>query len=213
MKTPAVFTKSGNKATASVKLDKTVFDVVPEQHDLLKQAYTSYLANGRDNLAFTKTRGLVRGGGRKPWRQKGTGRARFGSIRNPIWTGGGIAFGPTGQENYKKKIHKNAKHQALRQALSISLDSGKLHVIESIDPKMAKTKEAVAFIDKLKLTGKIMIVVKDKTELLSRATRNIKTVSCVQAQYLNVYDVLNADNIIIEKPALETIEKWLGVTK
>jgi len=213
MKTPIVFTKSGNKATSAVKLNKTVFDVIPEKHDLLQQAYTSYLANGRDNLAVTKTRGLVRGGGRKPWRQKGTGRARFGSIRNPIWTGGGIAFGPTGQENYKKKLHKNAKHQALRQALSLSLDSGKFHVIEAIDPKMTKTKEAVSLISKLKLEGKLLIVVDNKTESLSRAVQNINNVSCVQATYLNVFDVLNADNIIVEKPAIEAIENWLGVTK
>ena len=94
------FTKTGNKATVAAKLNKAIFGVEVGNNELLKQAYDSYLTNGRINLAKAKSRGEVRGGGRKPWRQKGTGRARFGSTRNPIWRGGGVAFGPTGIENY-----------------------------------------------------------------------------------------------------------------
>src|ERR1019366_10319418 len=112
----ATYTKSGTKATTAAKLDKDVFGVEVKNHQLLKSAYEAYLANGRPNLAVTKTRGLVRGGGKKPWRQKGTGRARFGSSRNPIWRGGGIAFGPTGNENYTHKLPLNAKRLAIRQA-------------------------------------------------------------------------------------------------
>jgi large subunit ribosomal protein L4 len=100
---------------------------------LLKRAYDAYLANGRVGSATTKTRGEVRGGGRKPWRQKGTGRARFGSIRNPIWRGGGITFGPTGVENHTIKMHTSTKRKAIRQALSLALDAGKLIVIEAFD--------------------------------------------------------------------------------
>src|SRR5580658_9500569 len=111
----ATFTKTGTKATTPAKLDKAVFGVEVKHHELLKAAYVAYLANGRGNLAVTKTRGLVSGGGRKPWRQKGTGRARFGSSRNPIWRGGGIAFGPTGQENYTKNLNIKAKRLALKQ--------------------------------------------------------------------------------------------------
>src|SRR6266542_3979615 len=111
------YTKSGSKAAAAAKLDAAVFAVMPGNHELLKLAYTAYLANGRDNLALTKTRGLVRGGGKKPWKQKGTGRARFGSSRNPIWRGGGIVFGPTGLENYTKKVPTQSKRLAIRQAL------------------------------------------------------------------------------------------------
>src|SRR6478752_3221532 len=96
----ATYTKTGNKATTAAKLDKKVFGLEVANHDLLKQAYLAYLANGRENLAVVKKRGEVRGGGKKPWRQKGTGRARFGSSRNPIWRGGGIAFGPTGNASY-----------------------------------------------------------------------------------------------------------------
>ena len=100
------YTKTGTKLPTAIKLQPDVFGVLPENHELLKSAYLSYLADNRLNLAMTKTRGLVRGGGRKPWRQKGTGRARFGSSRNPIWRGGGVVFGPTGNENYKRKLSK-----------------------------------------------------------------------------------------------------------
>src|ERR1700761_3330085 len=128
----ATYTKTGTKATTPAKLDKAVFGVEAKNHDLLKQAYTSYLANGRENLAVTKTRGLVRGGGKKPWKQKGTGRARFGSSRGPIWRGGGITFGPTGQENYSKQMNTKAKRQAIRQALSDAATTNKIVVIEDI---------------------------------------------------------------------------------
>src|SRR5262249_13360699 len=103
MATPT-YTASGTKATAPAKLDKTVFGLEPKNHTLLHEAYTAHLANGRVNLAITKKRGEVRGGGKKPWRQKGTGRARIGSIRAPQWRGGGIVFGPTGVENYTKHL-------------------------------------------------------------------------------------------------------------
>src|SRR6476646_11135064 len=99
----ATYTKSGTKAATPAKLDKAVFGLEVKNHQLLKDAYLTYLANGRDNNAIAKKRGEVSGGGRKPWRQKGTGNARFGSSRNPIWTGGGVAFGPTGNENYVKQ--------------------------------------------------------------------------------------------------------------
>src|SRR5437763_6792278 len=124
----ATFTKSGTKAATPAKLDKTVFAVDIKNHELLKQAYEAYLANGRENLAVTKTRGLVRGGGRKQWKQKGTGRARFGSSRNPIWRGGGIVFGPTGEENYSKQLNIKAKRQAIRQALSVASSADKVSV-------------------------------------------------------------------------------------
>src|SRR5579859_3788007 len=109
----ATYTKSGNKATTAAKLDKQVFGVEVKDHGLLQQAYLAYMANGRQNLAVVKTRGLVSGGGKKPWKQKGTGRARFGSSRNPIWRGGGIVFGPTGLENYSHSLSTQSKRLAL----------------------------------------------------------------------------------------------------
>jgi large subunit ribosomal protein L4 len=127
----STYNKAGVKATTTAKLDAAVFGLEITSHELLKEAYTAYLANGRDNLAVTKTRGLVRGGGKKPWKQKGTGRARFGSTRNPIWRGGGIVFGPTGDENYTKTLSTKARRQAIRQALSLKADA--IKVIEMFE--------------------------------------------------------------------------------
>jgi large subunit ribosomal protein L4 len=180
-------------------------------HDLLKQAYVGYLANGRVNLAVTKKRGEVSGGGKKPWKQKGTGRARFGSSRNPIWRGGGIAFGPTGNETYSKKLNTTAKRQALRQALSLSQD--KIKVIETFECKDGKVKTALAFLTKIGATRNVLLVVSEKDALVERATRNLSEVKASQAKYLNVYDVLNADSIVISKKALDIVHEWLGGTK
>ncbi len=205
------YTKAGAKATTPAKLDKTVFAVEVTSHELLKQAYLAYLANGRENFAVVKTRGLVRGGGKKPWKQKGTGRARFGSTRNPIWRGGGIVFGPTGHENYSHKLNTQAKRTAIRQALSVNADV--IKVVEALEPKEAKTKTFVSFLAKLGADRNVLIVADNKTPELVRATSNIQYVTLVQAKYLNVYDILNADHIVISKKAVEIIEEWLGGKK
>src|SRR5579863_3258916 len=113
-----------------IALDKSIFEVFPKSHDLLHSAYVNYLANSRQNNAVTKKRGEVSGGGRKPWRQKGTGRARTGSIRNPIRKGGGVIFGPTGQENYKQKLPKKMIKLAIRQALSIANKEGIINIVD-----------------------------------------------------------------------------------
>src|SRR5580692_6269259 len=137
----ATYTAAGAKATTPAKLNKAVFGVEVTSHELLKAAYTAYLGNSRMNLAVTKTRGLVSGGGRKPWKQKGTGRARFGSSRTPIWRGGGITFGPTGEENYSKQMNVKAKRLAIRQALSLAAEAGKISVIEDVQIKSGKTAD------------------------------------------------------------------------
>ncbi|HET8709529.1 MAG TPA: 50S ribosomal protein L4 [Candidatus Saccharimonadales bacterium] len=208
MASAATFTKSGSKATTAAKLDKAVFDVAPKNHELLKQAYDAYLSNGRDNYATTKTRGLVSGGGKKPWRQKGTGRARFGSSRNPIWRGGGIAFGPTGVENYNKSMNVKAKRLAIRQALSISAEAKKVVVIEDI--KAAKTAELAKLLEKVGANRRTLVVVENKTPELIRVSNNLADVKLVSATYLNVYDVLNADNVVFTNDALKATTAWLG---
>lgn len=209
----ATYTKSGTKATTAAQLNKDVFGVSTESHDLLKSAYTAYLANGRQNLAVTKTRGLVSGGGRKPWRQKGTGRARFGSSRNPIWRGGGIAFGPTGLENYKHNLSLQQKRQAIRQALSMAADEDRLKIIEIFDCKDGKVKETLKLLDKIDVKGNVLIAVSLKDDLVNRATNNIPNVLAVNAKYLNVFNVMNADTIILSKEALDIIHEWLGESK
>jgi large subunit ribosomal protein L4 len=207
--TAPAFTKTGAKAEAA-KLDANVFGILPENHELLKLAYTAYLANGRENHAVTKTRGLVSGGGKKPWKQKGTGRARFGSSRNPIWRGGGIAFGPTGEENYSKKINVTAKRLAIRQALSLAVTENHICIVESIASKDGKVAPIVATLKKINATGNILIVTDNKDDMILRATNNLQNVKVVNANYLNVFDVMNADTIVITEIALEIVKEWLG---
>jgi large subunit ribosomal protein L4 len=206
----ATYTKSGAKASTPAKLDKAVFGVEVKNHQLLKEAYLSYLANGRTNNAVAKKRGEVSGGGRKPWRQKGTGNARFGSSRNPIWRGGGVAFGPTGQENYSRKLSTAAKRQALRQALSIAAQEDRIRVIETFDASTGKVKRTLELLKKFNANGQVLIVVSKKEDLDNRATRNIPYVKSVQATYLNIYDLMNSDTIVISKNSLEMINEWLG---
>ena len=207
----STFTKAGTKATTSAKLDKNIFGVEVKNHELLKSVYVAYLANGRANLARTLKRGEVSGGGKKPWKQKGTGRARFGSSRNPIWRGGGVAFGPTGNENYSHKVNKTAKAVALRQALSLASDSNKIIIIEDFALKEAKTKLAVQLLEKIGATGNVLVVVTNKSDELVKATSNLESVLLTQATYLNVYGVLNADHIVITEAALAEVTKWLSV--
>ncbi len=208
MATPT-FSAAGTKAATAAKLSREVFGVEVKNHQLLKQAYDAYLANGRENLAVVKTRGLVRGGGKKPWKQKGTGRARFGSSRNPIWRGGGIVFGPTGLENYTVKISTTSKRVALRQALSLANQNGKLIVVEKLSSKEGKTAEMAKLLIKLGVTRDALVVVDSKTPELVNATANLQNVMLVSASYLNVFDILNADHIVLTTDALKTVESWL----
>jgi len=203
----ATYTKSGNKATTSAKLDKTIFDVEVKTHALLKQAYVSYQANGRENLSKTLRRGEVRGGGKKPWKQKGTGRARFGSIRVPIWRGGGITFGPLGNENYSRRLTTGTKRQAVRQALSVNKDN--IIIVEDFVCKDGKTAETVKFFDKIGAKRNVLLVVSNKDILVERATRNLENVVVTQAMYLNVFNIMNADVIVITEKSLEIIHEWL----
>lgn len=199
------YTKSGNKGT-DTNLDSDIFGVKLNP-ELIAQAYNRYLSNRRTNNAKTLTRGLVAGGGKKPWRQKGTGRARTGSIRNPIWRGGGITFGPTGGENYQKDIPRKMAKLALAQALSAQAKQVK--VIEKFAISEYKTKAVLELLTKLSVEGNIVIVV-DKTDAITaKSVANIAGVSLITTYDLNVYSVMNADAIIIEAAALDTIGGWL----
>ena len=201
------------KSTTTVKsaastLPKEVFAVEVNNHDLVKRAYEAYLANGRANHAVTKTRGLVRGGGKKPWQQKGTGRARVGSSRNPIWRGGGIVFGPTGHENYTKSLSTAQKRQALRQALTLKVNKIIVAEFSAADGKVKNTLDLIA---KHKLTRRTLLVVDEKDLNVDRATRNVQNIKAVQAMYLNVFDILNADHIVMTKKSVEIVKNWLSV--
>ena len=175
---------------------------------LVHQAVVAYMAGGRQGSKQQKTRSDVRGGGKKPWKQKGTGRARFGSTRNPIWRHGGIVFGPRGNENYTLKVSKTAKRVALRQALSMAHTAKKV-VVQDITTT-GKTAEIAKFLADNKFTRRTLVVVDEKSPEMLRATRNIQDVKLVRATYLNVYDILNADAIILSKAAVKAVEAWLG---
>lgn len=189
-------------------LPKEVFAVEVPNHELLKMAYNAYLANSRQASATTKQRGEVSGGGKKPWKQKGTGRARFGSSRNPIWRGGGVVFGPRGNENYKINISKTSKRVALKQALTLANEAKKI-VVDSIKTT-GKTAEVFSHLKDNDLTKKrVLIVVAEKTEELMRATNNLPNVLLISANYLNVYHVLNADKIVMDKDSVKVVKEWL----
>lgn len=206
------FTKSGNKAEATATLDESVFGVTPN-HELISLAYRSYLAAARNAHANTLGRGEVRGGGRKPWRQKGTGRARVGSIRVPNWRGGGVVFGPTGEENFEIRMTDKMRRGAIRQALSAQAAEKRVTVMEDFDSKDGKVKTAIALISKLKLDGAILLVVENKTDIIDRATRNVTGLEVTAANYLNVAKIITSDHIVITKPALAVVSAWLGEVK
>ena len=196
-------------ATTTPTLNKSVFNVDVTNHELLKLAYDAYLANSRKVSATTKRRGEVRGGGKKPWRQKGAGRARFGSSRNPIWRGGGIVFGPLGNENYTKKLSTKSRRLAIRQALTLANKAKKITISDF--KTTGKTKDVANFLNKEKIdVRRVLMVVDKKTPELIRATRNLQNVELVSATYLSVYHVLNADKIILTPAALGAVDGWLA---
>jgi large subunit ribosomal protein L4 len=194
-------------AVAKTALPKDIFAVEVKNHELLKMAYDAYLANSRTASATTKQRGEVSGGGKKPWKQKGTGRARFGSSRNPIWRGGGIVFGPRGNENYKIKITTLAKRVAIKQALTLADQAKKVHVLEL--KTTGKTAEAIKFLSDNKLERRVLVVVDEKTPEIIRATNNVQSILLVRAQYLSVYHILNADAVVISPKSLPILSEWL----
>ena len=191
-------------------LSKDIFGLDVENHELVKLAYDAYLANSRSSHAKTLKRGEVRGGGKKPWRQKGTGRARFGSTRNPIWRHGGVAFGRTGEENFTKKISKSSKLLAVRQALSMKNADKAVFTLDSSVKLDGKTRSAVKVLKDMKLEGKnVLAVAAEKTPEVLRSTNNLPNVKLVRANYLNVFDIMNADAIVFSPEALKVTEKWL----
>lgn len=202
------------ESTTATKLNKEIFNLEVTNHELLGRAYRAYLANSRTAQAVAKKRGEVRGGGRKPWQQKGTGRARIGSNRAPHWRGGGVTFGPTGDQNFTITIPKKAKQLAVRQALSIQNKDGLVKTFTTFDPKEGKTKEAIKFLEANKAAElkNVLVVLEQKNEKVLRSTANLTNTKFVSAKYLNVYDVLNADLILIANSALAALDEWLATS-
>lgn len=191
-------------------LDKDIFGLSVENHELVKLAYDAYLANSRSSHAKTLKRGEVRGGGKKPWKQKGTGRARFGSTRNPIWRHGGVAFGRTGLENFTKKISRSSKLLAVCQALSMKNAEKAVFVLPAETKVSGKTKDAAKILKEMNLADKnVLAVVSEKTPEILRSTNNLSNVKLVRSTYLNVFDIMNADAIVFSEAGLKATVKWL----
>jgi len=203
----AVLNNKGEKVE-SLKLNERLFDGKVNK-PLLQQAVKMHLANQRTGSAAAKTREEVRGGGAKPWRQKGTGRARVGSIRSPLWRGGGVTFGPL-PKDWHYQLPKKMKKKALIVSLNTKVNENKLVVIDEIKMESHKTKELCGMLKGLKLDNKRLLIVPSRSnENLSRASRNIKNVELSRLEDINAYQVLLSDSVLVEKAALQALEKKL----
>ena len=203
MATVAVYNIEG-KEVDKLELNDNVFGVEINEH-LVHLAVVSQLANGRQGTQSAKTRSEVSGGGRKPWRQKGTGHARQGSTRSPQWTGGGVVFAPKPRD-YSMKMNKREKQIAMKSALTSKVQDAKLVVVDAFNLDEIKTSKFVQILDNLK-APKALVVTKDKDEKVILSARNIPTVKTTMTNSLNVYDILKYNTVVVTKDAVNTIQE------
>ena len=192
------------KEVGTIELNDAVFGVKVNEH-LVHMAVVQQLANNRQGTQKAKTRSEVSGGGRKPWRQKGTGHARQGSTRSPQWTGGGVVFAPVPRD-YSFKINKKEKRAALKSALSDKVANGKLVVVDALTFDAPKTKEFAKVMTNLNVNDKALVVLNDNNENVVLSARNIPTVKTSLTNTINVYDVVNAKTLVLTQDAVKTIE-------
>jgi len=199
-----VYDAEGSTAD-TVELDPALFEA-PVNVPVLHQVVTAQLAAARAGSAKTKSRGQVRGGGAKPWRQKGTGRARQGSIRSPQWAGGGVAHGPTGEQNHRKRVNKKVKRLALASALSDRAGSGDVRVVRDFGLTEPRTRDAVALLDRLELGGRsVLVVLAQRDDVIARSFRNLSHTHVLTVGQLNVHDLLTHDVVLFAEAALDGI--------
>lgn len=204
MATVTLFNQSGAEV-GQMSLPASLFEVKPNPA-VVHEAVVIQQANSRQVIAHTKGRGEVRGGGKKPWKQKGTGRARHGSSRSPIWVGGGITFGPTNQRNFSRKLNKTAKRKALAMCLSDKLSGGQLLAVDSLVLGEAKTKQIARVLKQLPKTGKrTLLLLEPSNSACARAARNMPRVTPLSAASMNVVDLLGHDIVVASKAALEHV--------
>ena len=204
MPTVAVYDIANNQV-GDIELNENIFGVEMNA-GLVHQAVVMQLASQRLGTHATKTRGMVRGGGRKPWKQKGTGRARSGSTRSPIWVGGGTVFGPS-PRSYAFSMPRKQRRLAIMCALSDKLANGEFVVLDSINFEAPKTKEAVKMLQNFGVDKKALIITADYAENVEKSSRNIPGVKAINTTGLNVFDILNADKLFITKDAIARIEE------
>ena len=202
-----IMNQSGKKVS-DLTLSDYVFGIEPHQQALY-DVVNAQRAAMRQGNASVKNRAEVRGGGRKPWRQKGTGRARHGSIRSPQWRGGGVVFGPT-PRSYDVKLNQKVRQLALRSALSYKASNGQLVIVESVGIEEAKTKLFSQFLKEIGVEGKALVVATAFGDNEVRAARNIPTVAFSQVNHVSVYDILNCKTLVITKDAVQVLEEALG---
>lgn len=188
-----------------IELSDQIFGIEVNQH-VVYEVVKNQLANKRQGTQSAKTRAEVRGGGRKPWRQKGTGRARAGSASSPVWVGGGVAFAPKPRD-YSYKVPKKVRRLAMKSALTSKVQNNEIIVIDEINFDAPKTKEMVNLLNKLNADKKALIVTADKNENLVRSANNIATVQTTVVNNLNVYDILKYNSFIITKDAVRKVEE------
>lgn len=198
-----VLNMSGNEV-GSIELNDSIFAVEVNQH-VMHQAVVQYLANQRQGTKGTKTRSEVRGGGRKPWRQKGTGRARQGSIRAPQWTGGGVVFAPKARD-YSFKLNKKVKRLALKSALTTKVNENKMIVLENLNLAQIKTKEMQNVLNNINVS-KALIILEDGNKNAVLSARNIPDVKTASVNTINVYDILKYDSFVVTKEAVEKMQE------
>lgn len=189
------------------QLNEAIFGAKTRAH-LLHQTVVMQLANRRAGSASTKSKGFVRGGGKKPWRQKGTGRARAGSIRSPIWVGGGTTFGPQPRD-YSYRLPRTARREALLSALSLKNRDGKIIVVDKFELEAAKTKIMVKALAELKVESAV-IVIAQSNETIERSARNLPKIKVLRVEGVNVYDLLRYDHLILTQEALQRLEERLA---
>ncbi len=194
-----------------VELNDTIFGIEPNV-PVMHQYLVMQLANARQGTHSTKTRGEVSGGGRKPWRQKGTGRARQGSIRAPQWVGGGTVFGPK-PRSYRKDMPKKMRRLALRSALSAKAAEGRIKVLDDLSLPEIKTKAMVRVLENLEVEGSALILLPERNETVELSARNLPEVKTLRASYLNVRDLLGYETILVPLKSLEIIEQILAPSK
>ena len=188
-------------------LTEAIFGANPRRH-LLHQAVVMQLANRRAGSAATKSKGFVRGGGKKPWRQKGTGRARAGSIRSPIWVGGGTVFGPQPRD-YSYRMPRTARREALLSALSFKKRENKIIVVDKFELEQAKTKLMVQALAELKVQSALLVISQPDVKI-ERSARNLPNLKVLRVEGLNVYDLLRYEHLILTEQALKTLEEKLA---
>lgn len=194
--------------TGEMELNDSVFGVEVNEA-VMRQAVLRQLANERLGTHATKTRGLVRGGGRKPWKQKGTGRARVGSTRSPLWVGGGTVFGPQ-PRSYEQKMPRKARRLAVKSALSDKVNTNELFVLDEIVLAAPKTKEVVKVVDNFKFSGEKVLFITDGDEVMARCARNLQSVKSVSTENMNIFDLLHYTKLFITKSAVAKIEEVLA---